>query len=100
MNMLRLFQWLGLQHGRHYFDHAHLSSKDTVSFMAQLGAWVALQYNLLDGRSTCHSNVSVHNSSFLKDLGVNDVIDYKKTSFEDRVHDVDVVFDTCGWKDA
>jgi NADPH:quinone reductase-like Zn-dependent oxidoreductase len=24
------------------------------------------------------------------------VIDYKKTSFEDRVHDVDVVFDTVG----
>lgn len=41
---------------------------------------------------------SAHNSSFLKDLGVNDVIDYKKTSFEDRVHDVDVVFDTVGGK--
>jgi NADPH:quinone reductase-like Zn-dependent oxidoreductase len=26
------------------------------------------------------------------------VIDYKKTSFEDRVHDVDVVFDTIGGK--
>ena len=26
------------------------------------------------------------------------MIDYKKTSFEDRVHDVDVVFDTVGGK--
>jgi NADPH:quinone reductase-like Zn-dependent oxidoreductase len=26
------------------------------------------------------------------------VIDYKKTSFEDKVHDVDVVFDTVGGK--
>jgi NADPH:quinone reductase-like Zn-dependent oxidoreductase len=49
-------------------------------------------------RSTCHGTASAHNSSFLKDLGVNDVIDYKKTSFEDRVHDIDVVFDTVGGK--
>jgi NADPH:quinone reductase-like Zn-dependent oxidoreductase len=49
-------------------------------------------------RSTCHGTASAHNSSFLKDLGVNDVIDYKKTSFENRVHDIDVVFDTVGGK--
>ena len=81
------------------FDHAHLSSKDTIlihgaaggvgSFAVQLARWIGAHII---------GTASEHNSSFLKDLGVNDVIDYKKTSFEDRVHDIDVVFDTVGGK--
>jgi NADPH:quinone reductase-like Zn-dependent oxidoreductase len=89
----------GLTAWQALFDHAHLSSKDTIlihgaaggvgSFAVQLARWTGA---LVIGTA------SAHNSSFLKDLGVNDVIDYKKTSFEDRVHDVDVVFDTVGGK--
>lgn len=89
----------GLTAWQALFDHAHLSSKDTVlihgaaggvgSFAVQLARWTGAHVI---------GTASAHNSSFLKDLGVNDVIDYKKTSFEDRVHDVDVVFDTVGGK--
>jgi NADPH:quinone reductase-like Zn-dependent oxidoreductase len=89
----------GLTAWQALFDHAHLSSKDTIlihgaaggvgSFAVQLARWTGAHII---------GTASEHNSSFLKDLGVNDVIDYKKTSFEDRVHDVDVVFDTVGGK--
>ena len=89
----------GLTAWQALFDHAHLSSKDTVlihgaaggvgSFAVQLARWTGAHVI---------GTASPHNSSFLKDLGVNDVIDYKKTSFEDRVHDVDIVFDTVGGK--
>ena len=89
----------GLTAWQALFDHAHLSSKDTIlihgaaggvgSFAVQLARWTGAHII---------GTASEHNFSFLKDLGVNDVIDYKKTSFEDRVHDVDVVFDTVGGK--
>jgi NADPH:quinone reductase-like Zn-dependent oxidoreductase len=87
----------GLTAWQALFDHAHLSSKDMIlihgaaggvgSFAVQLARWTGAHVI---------GTASAHNSSFLKDLGVNDVIDYKKTSFEDRLHDVDVVFDTVG----
>ena len=89
----------GLTAWQALFDHAHLSSKDTIlihgaaggvgSFAVQLARWTGAHII---------GTASAHNSSFLKDLGVNDVIDYKKISFEDRVNDVDVVFDTVGGK--
>ena len=89
----------GLTAWQALFDHAHLSSRDTIlihgaaggvgSFAVQLARWTGAHII---------GTASEHNFSFLKDLGVNDVIDYKKTRFEDRVHDVDVVFDTVGGK--
>lgn len=36
------------------------------------------------------------NQSFLRELGVDEPIDYAKTKFEDVAHDVDVVLDTQG----
>jgi NADPH:quinone reductase-like Zn-dependent oxidoreductase len=87
----------GLTAWQALFDHAHLSSKDTIlihgaaggvgSFAVQLARW-----------SGAHviGTASAYDSSFLKDLGVHDIIDYKKTRFEDKVHDVDVIFDTVG----
>ena len=41
---------------------------------------------------------SAANLEFVKQLGADDVIDYKKSRFEDRVEDVDVVFDAVGEK--
>jgi NADPH:quinone reductase-like Zn-dependent oxidoreductase len=89
----------GLTAWQALFDHAHLSSKDTIlihgaaggvgSFAVQLARWAGAHVI---------GTASANNSIFLKGLGVNDVIDYKKTSFEDRVHDIDVVFDTVGGK--
>src|ERR687898_2119474 len=89
----------GLTAWQALFDHAHLSSNDTIlihgaaggvgSFAVQLARW-----------SSAHviGTASAYDSSFLEDLGVHDVIDYKKSRFEDRVHDVDVIFDTVGGK--
>src|SRR5438876_1468838 len=37
---------------------------------------------------------STRNQAFLRELGVDEPIDYEKTRFEDVVHDVDVVLDT------
>src|SRR5690606_5816016 len=39
---------------------------------------------------------SASNEIFLKEIGVSDVIDYTKESFEDKVRGVDVVFDPIG----
>src|SRR5918992_2588653 len=89
----------GLTAWQALFDHALLSSKDTIlihgaaggvgSFAVQLARW-----------SGAHviGTASAYDSSFLEDLGVHDVIDYKKTRFAARVHDVDVIFDTVGGK--
>jgi len=39
---------------------------------------------------------SGRNQAFLRELGVDEPIDYEKTRFEDAIHDVDVVLDTLG----
>ena len=39
---------------------------------------------------------SARNHQFLRDLGADEVVDYTQVKFEDRVKDVDVVFDTVG----
>src|SRR3989442_2472833 len=52
--------------------------------MAQPEAWAALRYNSRNGRER------------LRQLGVDQPIDYEKTRFEDVVHDVDVVLDPIG----
>jgi NADPH:quinone reductase-like Zn-dependent oxidoreductase len=40
--------------------------------------------------------VSELNLEFAKELGADQIIDYKAVAFEDKVRDVDVVFDTVG----
>lgn len=39
---------------------------------------------------------SAANADFVRDLGADEVIDYKATPFEEAVSDVDVVLDTIG----
>jgi NADPH:quinone reductase-like Zn-dependent oxidoreductase len=39
---------------------------------------------------------SAKNISFLKDLGADEVIDYKNEDFSEKLKDLDVVFDTIG----
>jgi NADPH:quinone reductase-like Zn-dependent oxidoreductase len=39
---------------------------------------------------------SARNADFVRELGVDEFIDYQSTQFETVVHDVDVVFDTIG----
>jgi len=42
------------------------------------------------------TTVSAHNVQFVKELGADEVIDYKASRFDQQVRDVDVVFDAVG----
>ncbi len=87
----------GLTAWQALFDHAHLSSKDTILIHGAAGGVGSLAVQLARWKGAhIIGTASTHNLELLKDIGVHDAIDYQKTSFEDRVHDVDVVFDTVG----
>src|SRR5262249_57717640 len=47
------------------------------------------------GRSICHATSSKANIDFVKQLGANEVIDYRERRFEEAGL-VDVIFDTVG----
>jgi NADPH:quinone reductase-like Zn-dependent oxidoreductase len=42
------------------------------------------------------TTVSAHNLDFARELGAHEALDYKAGPFEDRVRDIDVVFDAVG----
>ncbi len=79
------------------FEHASLVAGQTVLihgaaggvgvFAVQLAHWAGAHVI---------ATASARNRDFLHELGVNEVIDYTTTRFEDGVHDVDLVFDTVG----
>jgi len=79
------------------FEHASLVAGQTVLihgaaggvgvFAVQLAHWAGAHVI---------ATASARNRDFLHELGANEVIDYTTTRFEDRVHDVDLVFDTIG----
>ena len=48
------------------------------------------------GRDYDIGTASSKNQAFLRELGVDQAVDYQKTRFEDAVRDVDVVLDTIG----
>jgi NADPH:quinone reductase-like Zn-dependent oxidoreductase len=89
----------GLTAWQALFDHAHLSSKDTILIHGAAGGVgsIAVQFAKWTGAYII-GTASGNSSSLLKDLGAHEVIDYKKIGFENIVHDVDVVFDTVGEK--
>jgi NADPH:quinone reductase-like Zn-dependent oxidoreductase len=57
------------------------------SFAVQLAKWKGAHVI---------GTASTRNQAFLRELGVDEPIDYEKTRFEDVVKDVDVVLDTVG----
>jgi NADPH:quinone reductase-like Zn-dependent oxidoreductase len=79
------------------FDHAALGKGQRIlihgaaggvgSFAVQLAKWK---------EAYVIGTASAQNQAFLRELGVDEAIDYENTRFEDVVHDVDVVFDTIG----
>jgi NADPH:quinone reductase-like Zn-dependent oxidoreductase len=87
----------GLTAWQALFDHAHLAPGQRVlihgaaggvgSFAVQLAHW-------------CGAHVigtaSARNLQFVRELGADEVIDYRATPFESVLRDVDVVFDTIG----
>src|SRR6185312_12157747 len=79
------------------FIHAHLSKGQTAlihggaggvgSYAVQLARWAGARVI---------TTASARHHDFLRSLGADQVIDYTTTSFEEVVHDADVVFDTVG----
>jgi NADPH:quinone reductase-like Zn-dependent oxidoreductase len=80
-----LFDTAGLQQGQKVLIHG--AAGCVGSFAVQLAKWKGAHVI---------GTASTKNHSFLRELGVDEPIDYQKTRFEDAVGDLDVVFDTIG----
>ncbi|MDF1796829.1 MAG: NADP-dependent oxidoreductase [Coxiellaceae bacterium] len=78
-------------------QHGHVKAGDTVLVHAAAGGvgHLAVQYANLGG-ATVIATASEKHHEFLKSLGVDKIIDYKKEKFENNVKDVDVVIDLVG----
>jgi NADPH:quinone reductase-like Zn-dependent oxidoreductase len=79
------------------FDVAELKAGQTVLIHAAAGGvgGFAVQFARWKGARVI-GTASAQNRDFVRDLGVEQFVDYHLTRFEDVVHDVDVVFDTVG----
>jgi NADPH:quinone reductase-like Zn-dependent oxidoreductase len=86
-----LTAWQGI------FDHGHLEKGQKVLIHAGSGGvgTFAIQFARWKGAEVITTS-SAENIAFLKLLGANYVIDYKKEKFEEKISDVDLVFDTIG----
>jgi NADPH:quinone reductase-like Zn-dependent oxidoreductase len=86
-----LTAWQGL------FDHGKLAAGQRVLIHGGAGAVgaFAVQFAHFCGAHVI-ATASAHNSDFLRELGADEVIDYKAARFEERVKDIDLVFDGVG----
>ena len=86
-----LTAWQGI------FDHGRLASGQRILITGASGAVgsMAVQLAKVKGAHVIGTG-SGRNEEFVKKLGADDFIDYKKARFEEQVSDVDVVFDTVG----
>jgi NADPH:quinone reductase-like Zn-dependent oxidoreductase len=83
-----LTAWQGL------FDHGGLKEGQTVLIHGAAGGvgHFAVQFAVARGAKVI-ATCSGEDADFVKGLGASEVIDYHKEKFEDRVGDVDLVFD-------
>jgi NADPH:quinone reductase-like Zn-dependent oxidoreductase len=81
------------------FDHAKLQPNERVLIHGGSGGVGTFAVQLAH-RHGAHviSTASTKNLSLIKQLGADEVIDYKTQNFQDLVRDVDVVLDTVGGK--
>ncbi len=86
-----LTAWQGL------FSRANLQPRERVLVHGGAGAvgLFAVQLAHLRGAYTI-ATVSSQDVDFAKQLGADEVIDYKATSFDETVQNIDVIFDTVG----
>jgi NADPH:quinone reductase-like Zn-dependent oxidoreductase len=86
-----LTAWQGL------FDRAKLKAGERLLVHGGSGAVGIFAVQLARARGAhVIASASAHNLEFVLGLGADEVIDYRKERFEDRVGKVDVVFDTVG----
>jgi NADPH:quinone reductase-like Zn-dependent oxidoreductase len=77
------------------FDIAQLQPGQTVLIHGASGGVGHMAVQLAKGKGAkVIGTASARNTDFLKSIGVDQMIDYHTTKFEDVVHDVDVVLDT------
>jgi len=86
-----LTAWQGL------FDRAKLQVGERVLVHGGAGAVGIFIVQLARSRGAhVIATASKHTLAFVSELGADEVIDYRKERFEDRVVKVDIVFDTVG----
>ena len=87
----------GLTSWQALFEVAQLIAGQKVLIHAAAGGvgYFAVQFAKAKGAYVI-GTASSKNQAFLGELGVDKAVDYKKTRFEDVVHDADVVLDTIG----
>ena len=80
-----LVENIGLSKGQKILIHGGAGGIGSIAIQLakRLGAYVA-------------TTVSTNDKQFVRELGANQVIDYKTQNFEDMIHDYDAVFDTVG----
>jgi NADPH:quinone reductase-like Zn-dependent oxidoreductase len=86
-----LTAWQGL------FDHGLLQKDQKVLIHAASGGVGAFAVQLAKWKGAyVIGTASEKNISFVEQLGADEVIDYKTEKFEDKLEDIDLVFDTIG----
>lgn len=86
-----LTAWQGL------FDRATLTSGQSVLIHGAAGAVGCFAIQLAHFRGAhVIGTASAHNIDFVRELGADEIIDYKAARFEEMVKGVDAVFDTVG----
>ncbi len=80
-----LTEHMGLSKGRRILIHGGAGGIGTIAIQLakHLGAYVA-------------TTASEKDIQYIKELGADEAVDYKKQSFEDIIHDYDAVYDTVG----
>jgi NADPH:quinone reductase-like Zn-dependent oxidoreductase len=87
----------GLTAWQALFEHGHLEAGQKVLIHAASGGvgTYAVQFAKWKGAYVI-GTTSEKNLALVKELGADEVIDYKKEKFEDRLEDLDLVLDTLG----
>ncbi len=89
--MVGLTAWQGL------FEIGGLSAGQTVLIHAAAGGVGSFAVQFAKARgATVIGTASARNTEFLRELGVNQTVDYNAVRFEDVAREVDVVFDLIG----
>jgi NADPH:quinone reductase-like Zn-dependent oxidoreductase len=79
------------------FDTANLEENQKVLIHAASGGVGSIAVQLAKAKGAyVIGTASARNADFVRELGVDEFIDYQATQFETVVHDVDVVLDTIG----
>ncbi|MBC2179741.1 NADP-dependent oxidoreductase [Listeria booriae] len=87
----------GLTAWQALFDHGSLQVGEKVLIHAGAGGVGTLAIQLAKNAGAyVVTTASEKNAAFLKELGADEIIDYRTTNFADVLTDIDLVFDTMG----